>query len=351
MLSESIDLNEANWSAMVHSNQRLGVIVFARLVSIALLMSLACICAVPAFALPSTKPLSKDWQLVAKSDIVAWAKINTRWQDLDIEKAKKSGYFSLSAAVVDLAKGKSVSPINVREPISLDWFATGPSSKRQLITKEVLVFLHFVDEFNPHQIYFTDGSAVSLRAFNSYDLRQIKSEVANQSQIVEHFKEFPLARVNSSDEEVRTLLTQLTVKQTQDDAWEKLLRLPKSSIPALVRAMDDRRALASPAIVIPTKPGPRQFEALAHYGPKIILDAVSILLNDKADCNFGQIYNGGSERERQTVLNAWKVWAYYNLRSGAAVSKSAANLSKSAGNSSESSKSTSNASVLSKQRK
>jgi hypothetical protein len=269
----------------------------------------------PAFSLPSAKPLSKDWHLVAASNIIAGAKINAPLKTLrKLQESKESAYINLQLTLHEPAKGKvEKSPIFVREYEGFQGLAGRPGSITKLIGKDVLVFLIFVDDSDGAGIYFTSDGPSTMRSFNKQDLLKIKREVANQNYIVQHFKEFSIAKENHSDKEVRTLLSQLTVAKTQDEAWQKLLKLPRSSVPALIRALDDNRTLGHPQIEIPVPPGPQRFEEIAHYGPQIILDAISILLDDKTNTSFGKIYNGGSTRERQTVSNAWKVWAYYNL--------------------------------------
>jgi len=297
---------------------RLSSNVYTRLKCAALLVSLTSFNLAPAFGLPSKNPLSKDWQLVAESNIVARAKIVGDLKKInEMQASKKSDDINLLVAVHEPVKGKvEKNLLTVSEYLGFDWFARRPSAMGKLVGTEVVVFLVYVDDKSGKGIYFTNRGSSNVRPFNKEDLLKLKSEVANQTYIVEHFKEFPIAKQNPSDKKVRSLLSQLTVDKTQDEAWEKLLKLPRSDTPALIRAMDDNRTLGHPQISIPNPPGPHRFEEIAHYGPKTILDAVSILLGNKTTTSFGQIYNGGSERERQTVLNAWRVWAYYNLSPG-----------------------------------
>jgi len=296
----------------------LGFNIYARLACAVLLMSLTGINLAPALGLPSKKPLSKDWQLIAASNIIARAKIDAPLKIINkMQASKNSDYINLRVTIHELAKGEvEKTPLTVREYLGFDWFARRPSAMGKLIGKEVLVFLFYVDEPGSEGIYFAGQNLAAVRTFDKQVLQTVKREVMNQRQIVEHFQEFPIANADSSDKSVRALLSQLTVEKTHEEAWTNLLKLPNSSAAALIRAMDDERLMGHFEIEIPVPPGPHRFEEIAHYGPKTILDAVSILLEDKTTGSFGQISNGGSERERHTVLNAWKVWAYYNLPAG-----------------------------------
>ena len=181
--------------------------LYNRLKCSALLVSLTGFNLAPVFGLPSKTPLSKDWKFVAESNIVAIAKIDADLKKInEMQASKKSDYINLSVAVHELAKGKvEKNPLTVVEYLGFDWSARRPCAMGKLIGTKVVVFLVYVDDKCVKGIYFTDRGSTNVRPFNKEYMLELKSEVANQTYIVEHFKEFPIAKENSSDKEVRSL--------------------------------------------------------------------------------------------------------------------------------------------------
>jgi hypothetical protein len=71
--------------------------------------------------------------------------------------------------------------------------------------------------------------------------------------------------------------------------------------------MDDRRPLAVRRITLANH-DPDAFEGLRHYGPELVVDALDAILNQNTGFG-GFVVNGGSERERQAAVAAWRVYA------------------------------------------
>jgi len=53
------------------------------------------------------------------------------------------------------------------------------------------------------------------------------------------------------------------------------------------------------------------FEGARQYGPTVVVEAVSAILNQLLGESFGFIYNGASQRERQREINGWRVFLHY----------------------------------------
>jgi hypothetical protein len=69
--------------------------------------------------------------------------------------------------------------------------------------------------------------------------------------------------------------------------------------------MDDRRVLSDPHISLRNK-SPQAFEALRHYGPVQVVDALAAILNQLTGQDFGFIYNGGTDEERIRTVQGWR---------------------------------------------
>jgi hypothetical protein len=76
------------------------------------------------------------------------------------------------------------------------------------------------------------------------------------------------------------------------------------------RRMDERRPLPIPQISLENR-SPNAFEGIAHYGPKLVVDAMAVLLEAMSGESFGTIANGGSERERAATVDSWRIYLYY----------------------------------------
>jgi hypothetical protein len=85
--------------------------------------------------------------------------------------------------------------------------------------------------------------------------------------------------------------------------------------------MDDRRPLPLKHTMFINN-HPKAFERISHYGPKVVVDALAGVLPDMTDRSFGSIYGkGGSEDERRTVVNAWRVYLHYSTNQSKAGAK------------------------------
>lgn len=94
----------------------------------------------------------------------------------------------------------------------------------------------------------------------------------------------------------------------QDEIFAKLERLGKPAVPAIVAQLDDRRPLAVGQISLVNRPE-HPIEALRHYGPEQIVDALAAILNQIAGPSFDAIYSGGSEAQRRSAVAAWRIYA------------------------------------------
>jgi hypothetical protein len=97
-------------------------------------------------------------------------------------------------------------------------------------------------------------------------------------------------------------------RDRQDEIFAKLERLGKPAVPAIVAQLDDRRPLAVEQISLVNRPD-HPIEALRHYGPEQIVDALAALLNQIAGPSFDAIYSGGSDAQRRSAVAAWRIYA------------------------------------------
>jgi hypothetical protein len=77
--------------------------------------------------------------------------------------------------------------------------------------------------------------------------------------------------------------------------------------PYLVRQLDDFRPLPVQEISLVNKSA-NAFEAVRHYGPHVVHDAISAILNQISGEHFEFVYNGASNEERRKNLQGWRSW-------------------------------------------
>ena len=183
-------------------------------------------------------------------------------------------------------------------------YTPSPAALLDRAGKPSLLFLSRVDE-GPIGIYFTD-SLDALQGASAVSVDAVKAEVRRQQAVV---------RKSASNttpphyDEVRDLLSALprATPDGQAAIFQKLEAFGTEGVPAIVALMDDRRPLALQYIAL-VNHSPNAFEGLRQYGPKLVVDALDAILNQVTGFG-GSIVNGGSERERQSAVAAWKVYA------------------------------------------
>jgi hypothetical protein len=94
----------------------------------------------------------------------------------------------------------------------------------------------------------------------------------------------------------------------QTEVLAVLQALGPTAVPAIVSQMDDRRPLAAQSVEV-QNPTPENDYGVRDYSPKTIVDALDAELNQITG-EFGTIYNGGSDAERDSAVKAWRVYAH-----------------------------------------
>jgi hypothetical protein len=126
----------------------------------------------------------------------------------------------------------------------------------------------------------------------------------------------PAPTVQSSQAAIRTdvrkLIEQIAAlppdnrsAERQQALFDQLIAKGPDAVPTIIALMDDRRRLAVPAISLVNK-SPDAFEGMRHYGPALMVDALSAVLNQITGEHFGFIYNGASDAERRATVTAWR---------------------------------------------
>ena len=248
--------------------------------------------------------MTSEWRLVANSQQILRARMAVPVEKVEETiKTGKESFVVLRFDVLETLKGtggfKSVEAVYRSGAES---YNPAPKTVKALNGKEVLVFI------NDRYIVQVKES---IRPFEPEKAEQLRKEVSNQRLIQENFAKLPAAMPDNLNEKVSALIEEMTDPATQQDAVWRLQRLGPRAVPSIIRLMDDHRPLPlNRTMFINTNP--KAFEGISHYGPKAVVDALSIVLAGMTQCAFGDLYRGGGEDERRSVVGAWRVFLHYS---------------------------------------
>ena len=107
------------------------------------------------------------------------------------------------------------------------------------------------------------------------------------------------------DKRVGVLIEKTLKIRSERKAFADIEALGCPAVPAIIQRMDDRRSLPDPNISLRNK-SPNAFEAVRHYGPEQVVDALAAILNQLTGQNFGLIYNGATDEDRTRAVQAWR---------------------------------------------
>lgn len=246
-------------------------------------------------------------KLIAASDLVLIGRLMVPQAQLAEEAQKASpGYLTLPITAEQVLKGSDAGGAAVRFYPKDAPYQPSIAAVRDLAGKRAILFLTRVDT-GPGGLYFAGYSPDALRPAVQASMNATVKETARQAQLLRSWK--PDAR-HAHFGEVQTLIARLGEAggDEQQRIFNRLEALGKAAVPAIVDQMDNRRALRTREIVLANR-APDAFEAVRHYGPEQVVDALAALLGQITGENFGNIESGGSDRARAAAVAGWRVHA------------------------------------------
>lgn len=251
---------------------------------------------------PERKPFSAYWQDIASSNLIIRGRFTQSHSKHLNDKSQKS----LTIIPLETLKGMEEKQIEIEQTIELNGIS------ERFGNMEVIAFLVHIQNERTNGFYLIDSSPTSVMPLNELQLNLVRKEILNQKLINESYPNLSISKPDKLDITVKQLLNGLTNSDTQEDCWMKLLNMDSKAIPALIRAMDDKRALPSGDFSSFSRKSFSVHDDHFHYSPQIIQDAVSIILNKLTRISFHTTMNGGTAKERKLDLSGWRVWLYYN---------------------------------------
>jgi len=274
------------------------------------IISLLCIVWLAVAYADQSKP-DELWVLVAESHVIATGTLEVPVGEIRSRiKSRNPDYVPLILKEAKLLKGSASSEITVRWYADTREYAPKPERIISLNGKNVLLFLIKVDDDSVKGFYFAGDTPQAVADPDNAFLEKVRAEISTQAQILKKFVDKFPPTTEPLYQKVKSLIDATTRKSAQMGAFRQLEELGEKGVPAIIMQMDDRRDLAIPAISLQNK-SPEAWEGLRHYGPEKIVDAMSAILNQITGWSFGSIYNGGTERERRTTVDGWRIYLYH----------------------------------------
>jgi hypothetical protein len=95
-----------------------------------------------------------------------------------------------------------------------------------------------------------------------------------------------------------------TSQEEQQKAFDSIINLGCDAVPAIAASLGDSRRLPINYLRL-TNDWPYAFEAFRQYGPETVTDALAAILNQLTGRDFGFIYNGAADAEREKAIKGW----------------------------------------------
>ena len=266
--------------------------------------------AVPSCTAP---PVSEQMSLlVAASDLIVTGTLQIDPEQLAaVSRSASPDYLNVRLGSVHVLKGEVPPGDLVMRILPEDRpYAPSRAALAAAANRPSLVFLTHVDE-GPIGFYFAGYSPAALQPADPGTVTPIAGEIARQRAILQGWRP---DRALPHDREVAGLIDALAAlsreagPDAQQAIFQRIEALGAPAVPAIIAHMDDRRRLAYEEISL-VNHNPDAFESMRNYGPKLIVDALAAILNQITGRSFGNIVNGGSERERHAAVDGWRIYA------------------------------------------
>jgi hypothetical protein len=259
--------------------------------------------------LPIRTPL---WELIAGADLIL---VGIPHVPLESLQEGMNGNVS-TAITIDVTpeeplKGTSnMAPLHVVYWPKDDGYRPSPQVLRDVNGKRALFFL---DEHDDDRFNFAGHTPEALQPFDDTMLARIQQEITYQQDVLRRFTQDIQPSDLAHYDRVKTLIRDLRKRNTQLENFQHLEALGNEAVPAIIYLMDDFRKLPIQQISLTCPPG--WFEALRHYSPERVVDALAAILNQLTGKSFGtMIYNGDvSNKERKRTIHGWRIYLHYRL--------------------------------------
>lgn len=254
-------------------------------------------------------PKDTPWIRVAQSPYILTGTIQVDTNEIKKIKKEKGDYIEIDFAVDTILKGDVPSKeIIINKYICRQKDKAPYCNDSNLFlfnSKKSVIFLTLGPSGG---YYFPNRLPNSI--FPEADKVKIKEEIAKQNEIIANKAHENICPTVQHSSEVKSLIEDMLITSKATAAYAKLEKMGIQAVPATICLMDDRRELAVKGISLENK-SPKAWEAMRHYGPEVVVDVLEAILNQTTGKSFGFIHNGGTEEERASTVNGWRIYLWH----------------------------------------
>lgn len=256
------------------------------------------------------------WKLVAQSHFIVEGVLDVPVTEIRLAaQSKKHRYVELGLAVEQVLKGElKERSLVIRFYTRPDPFGPAPKAVTDLTGKRVMVCLIRSDEPGCEGYYFAGDTPAALQASKPEAIGRTKQEIREQRQILEAFDKNFRPEQERVYPKVQQLIAATADSKKQQWAFRELQALGQDAVASMIMLMDDRRPLPVEKITLKNPPG--HWEAVRHYRPEVVGDALNAILNQITGESFGPIHGGASETERQATVSGWRIYLHHTQKRG-----------------------------------
>lgn len=223
------------------------------------------------------------------------------------EEAQKArpDYVEVPIRVETVVKGEDVADAVLRFYPQDTTYAPSVAAVVAISEIPAVLFLVRGDEW-ARGLYFAGSNSRALAPATKEWVDAVRAEVDRQQTIIRTWRN---DRTLPLYEKVRKLIARLgrVDGDEQQEVFDRLERLGKTAVPAIVAQMDDRRPLKWRSIVL-VNHASDAWERTRHYGPKEVVDGLAAVLGQITGRDFGSIENGATPRKRDATVAGWRVY-------------------------------------------
>jgi hypothetical protein len=262
-------------------------------------------------------PRSDYWQYVATASdihVISSASLKNHLPDME-NKINDVYYYQLP--VVGTLKGGKTDAIKIRMFLGQAFI-----DNIKLLPDNTLLIIFILNRYaefrnsdaDEFSNFFIGDETGSIIVYTEKAYREIAGEIESQRVILNERLYAAFPGDEAMDRKIKRLIDELVIEERETAAFEELSSMGLGAVPYIILHMDDFRELPIKyAMVIDESPD--GFEEWFHYGPKTVIDMLNIIVNQLTRTSFGYILNGGTNEERQRVLDGWRIYLYYLFHS------------------------------------
>ena len=262
--------------------------------------ALSLLACVPARAIDA----AELWRPCAQSELIVEGTVSVPLNKDGRIEAGSDGYTAVFVRVDRTIKGPKQGSVVVRQYVNDRRY---DAIKRQLTGfdgQRAVLFLVSASDDGVNRNWYFAGLRTGLALFAPDAAPGVAAEVERQRVVLLNWK--PHSR-DGDRKAVKVFIDRMVDAKAEEPAFKTLESLGAPYVPAIIDLMDDRRELATKALSLRNY-APDRFEEFRLYGPKLIVDAVAAILNQITHEDFGFIYNGATDAERNRTVAGWRIY-------------------------------------------